>query len=88
MLFTELLRKQLQAQLEVIYFHLGNFVSNFFGDEEAKLALDEAMTYYMSFTNEHLYVQKHWVDEKGESQIQEVNIDYDGYNEWYRGLDL
>ena len=44
--------------------------------------MNDEISYYIAFTHVHIYIQKHWVDSKSDNQVQEVNIDYEAYNEW------
>ena len=87
-MFTQMLQKQLEAETGFIYYHLPNFVGHFFSKDEAKMVEDESITYHIAFTHIDIYVQKYWVDSKGESQVQEVNVEYDDYNKWYKELNV
>lgn len=85
-LITQLLQKQLEAQLELIYLHIYEFVKHFFTEEEAEMADNDEISYYIAFTHVHIYIQKHWVTD-GDTQVQEVNIDYEDYNKWAKQHD-
>jgi len=50
------------------------------------MAMEDEISYYIAFTHEHIYIQKHWIDKENNNQVQEVNIDYPDYNKWVRGL--
>jgi len=86
-LITQLLQKQLQAQLELIYINLISFVNTFFDEVEVEMVELDEISYYIAFTHEHIYIQKHWVV-NSESQVEEVNIDYEDYNEWVKQHDV
>jgi len=60
-LITQLLQKQLQAQLELIYINLISFVNTFFDEVEVEMVELDEISYYIAFTHEHIYIQKHWV---------------------------
>lgn len=83
-MITKLLQKQLENQLELIYLYIEDFITHFFNAEEAEMAMNNEISYYIAFTHESIYMQKHWVDEEGYSQVQEVTIDYEDYNEWVK----
>ena len=85
-MITELIRKQLENELRKIYGNLESFAETMFGGHEAQMVRDEAITYYIAFDFQYLYVQKYWTVD-GEGHVQETNVEYDQYNEWVRGIE-
>ena len=81
---TELLRKQIDAEFNIIYANLYDFVKKFFNEETAELIGD--LEYLVYFGPSFLYVQQHWIDENGENCVLELDVDYKDYNKWLKGL--
>ena len=82
-MITEILRKQLEAQLEFIYGNIISFLETFYTPDTLSLAESDNLDLYIAYTHTDLYVQCHWVED-GEDIVTETNIDYEEYNKWYK----
>ena len=83
-MITRMLQKQVGRELSLIYENLYEFVKHFFSEETAELIGD--LDYIIFLGSEYIYVQQHWMDEEGDDCVLELDIDYDEYNEWFKGL--
>ncbi len=83
-MITELLRRQHEAVRSIIYSNLYDFVKCFFGEEEAEFLPD--LDFFIYFGVDFLLVEEHWMDEEGGRHSFRLQIDYQCYNEWFKGL--
>lgn len=82
-MITELLRKQLVNELEVIYANLPDFVKNFVGEEALEFLDDD--NYFIAFSTDFIYIQRHWY-EIDQPCVEEGHVDYEDYNEWVKNV--
>lgn len=85
-MITKLLQKQIENELSLIYANLYEFVKEFFGRNTAE-AID-SVDYMIFLGSDYIYIQQHWIDQEGNSVVVELDVDYDEYNEWFKGLNI
>ena len=85
-MITKLLQKQIHSELEYVYENLYDFVKKFIDEETAEEIMEvEDLEFFIAFESNFVYIQKHWMDEDGETCVTEYHIDYEDYNDWCEG---
>jgi len=79
---ADLLQRQIDVQLNLIYSNLYDFVKFFFGEEEAEFLPD--LEYTIRLGSGSFFVQQRWMDEDGIDCTAYFEIDYSEYNKWYK----
>lgn len=83
---TDMLRKQMQAEVERVYSNMPSFIDYFSTAEELQWFKEDLVSYYIAFTHDGIYVQKHWVDEDDQDCQIECEYSYIDYNDWCKEL--